>query len=30
VSIENAEWIETSYPGFVDDMRALGAAMAWE
>lgn len=30
VSIENAEWIETSYPGFVDDMRALGAVMAWE
>jgi 5-enolpyruvylshikimate-3-phosphate synthase len=30
VSIENAEWIETSYPGFVDDMRALGAAMSWE
>ena len=30
VAIENAEWIETSYPGFVDDMRALGAEMVWE
>lgn len=29
VSIDNAEWIETSYPGFVDDMRALGARMEW-
>ncbi|NBD96391.1 MAG: 3-phosphoshikimate 1-carboxyvinyltransferase [Gammaproteobacteria bacterium] len=30
VAIDNAEWIETSYPGFVDDMRALGAEMVWE
>jgi len=30
VEIDNAEWIRTSYPGFVDDMRALGAEMAWE
>ncbi len=29
VEIENAEWIRTSYPGFVDDMRALGAEMEW-
>jgi len=30
VLIENAEWIRTSYPGFVDDFRALGAVMYWE
>lgn len=30
VAIDNAEWIRTSYPGFVDDMRALGAEMVWE
>ena len=30
VAIENAEWIQTSYPGFVDDMRELGAEMSWE
>jgi 3-phosphoshikimate 1-carboxyvinyltransferase len=30
VAIGNAEWIRTSYPGFVDDMKALGAEMAWE
>ncbi|WP_376696482.1 3-phosphoshikimate 1-carboxyvinyltransferase [Wenzhouxiangella sp. EGI_FJ10305] len=30
VAIDNAEWIETSYPGFVDDMRALGAEMEWK
>jgi len=30
VQIDNAEWIRTSYPGFVDDMRALGAEMEWE
>lgn len=29
VTIDNAEWIETSYPGFVEDMRALGAEMEW-
>lgn len=29
VIIDNAEWIRTSYPGFVDDMRALGAEMEW-
>ncbi|QOC21654.1 3-phosphoshikimate 1-carboxyvinyltransferase [Wenzhouxiangella sp. AB-CW3] len=29
VEIENAEWIRTSYPGFVDDMRRLGADMEW-
>ncbi len=29
VEIDNAEWIRTSYPGFVDDMRALGAEMEW-
>ncbi len=30
VVIDNAEWIRTSYPGFVDDFRALGALMRWE
>jgi 3-phosphoshikimate 1-carboxyvinyltransferase len=30
VVIENAEWIRTSYPDFVDDLTALGAEMAWE
>lgn len=30
VAIDNAEWIRTSYPGFVEDMRALGAEMEWE
>ncbi|RFF30908.1 3-phosphoshikimate 1-carboxyvinyltransferase [Wenzhouxiangella sediminis] len=30
VTIDNAEWIETSYPGFVEDIRALGAEMVWE
>ncbi|NBB93112.1 MAG: 3-phosphoshikimate 1-carboxyvinyltransferase [Gammaproteobacteria bacterium] len=30
VAIDNAEWIRTSYPGFVDDMTALGAQMDWE
>lgn len=30
VLIDNAEWIRTSYPDFVDDMRALGAEMEWE
>jgi 3-phosphoshikimate 1-carboxyvinyltransferase len=29
VIIDNAEWIRTSYPGFVDDLRVLGAAMEW-
>lgn len=29
VTIDNAQWIQTSYPGFVDDMRALGAEMEW-
>jgi len=30
VAIDNAEWIRTSYPGFVGDMTVLGARMAWE
>lgn len=30
VAIDNAEWIRTSYPGFVEDMRALGAEMEWD
>lgn len=30
VRIENAEWIRTSYPGFVDDLSALGAVLHWE
>lgn len=29
VAVENAGWIATSYPGFVDDLRALGADLAW-
>lgn len=29
VEIDNAEWIRTSYPGFVDDLSALGAELAW-
>ena len=27
VTIEGAEWIQTSYPGFVDDMRTIGATL---
>ncbi|AKS41698.1 3-phosphoshikimate 1-carboxyvinyltransferase [Wenzhouxiangella marina] len=30
IVVERAQWIETSYPGFVDDMVALGADMQWE
>lgn len=30
VLIDNAEWIRTSYPGFIDDMRRLGANIYWE
>ncbi|MGY6555016.1 MAG: 3-phosphoshikimate 1-carboxyvinyltransferase [Wenzhouxiangella sp.] len=30
VLIDNAEWIRTSYPGFVDDLSALGAVIQWE
>ncbi len=30
VAIDNAEWIQTSYPTFVDDLCALGALMRWE
>ena len=30
VAIDNAEWIQTSYPSFVDDLCALGAVMHWE
>ena len=29
VTIRNAEWIGTSFPGFVDDLRALGADLEW-
>ena len=29
VIIEQAEWIATSYPGFVDDLNDLGADAAW-
>lgn len=29
VLIDGAEWIATSYPGFVDDLVALGAEMEW-
>jgi 3-phosphoshikimate 1-carboxyvinyltransferase len=30
VVICNAEWIRTSYPGFVDDLVALGAELEWQ
>ncbi|MEE4639651.1 MAG: 3-phosphoshikimate 1-carboxyvinyltransferase [Wenzhouxiangella sp.] len=30
VAIRNAEWIRTSYPGFVDDLAALGAELEWQ
>lgn len=30
VIIDGAEWIATSYPNFVEDMRALGAGMEWQ
>jgi len=30
VIIDGAEWIRTSYPGFVDAMVGLGARMAWQ
>ncbi|NEZ03477.1 3-phosphoshikimate 1-carboxyvinyltransferase [Wenzhouxiangella sp. XN201] len=30
VVIDNADWIRTSYPGFVDDMRGLGAELEWK
>jgi 3-phosphoshikimate 1-carboxyvinyltransferase len=29
ILIDRAEWIATSYPGFVDDLRALGAELDW-
>lgn len=29
VTIENAEWIETSYPGFTHDLRILGGHSEW-
>jgi len=29
VVIEEAQWLRTSYPGFVDDLTALGAELAW-
>ncbi len=29
VIIHGAEWMETSYPGFVDDLRGLGARLEW-
>lgn len=29
VLIDGAEWIATSYPGFIDDLVALGAEMEW-
>lgn len=29
VEIDNAEWIRTSYPSFVDDLSALGADIEW-
>jgi 3-phosphoshikimate 1-carboxyvinyltransferase len=29
VLIEQAEWIRTSYPGFVEDLNGLGADLAW-
>ncbi len=30
VIIDGAEWIATSYPRFVEDMRALGAGLEWQ
>jgi 3-phosphoshikimate 1-carboxyvinyltransferase len=30
LEIDNAEWIRTSYPGFVDDMTGLGARLEWQ
>jgi 3-phosphoshikimate 1-carboxyvinyltransferase len=30
VEIANAEWIRTSYPGFLDDLNALGAEFEWD
>jgi len=30
VEIDNAQWIRTSYPVFVDDMNALGAGIEWQ
>ena len=29
IEIDNAEWIRTSYPGFTDDLAALGAVVSW-
>lgn len=30
IVIRQAHWMETSYPGFVDDMNALGAQLEWQ
>lgn len=30
VEIDNADWIRTSYPGFTDDLSALGADLSWQ
>ncbi|MCA1780020.1 MAG: 3-phosphoshikimate 1-carboxyvinyltransferase [Xanthomonadaceae bacterium] len=30
VIIDGAEWIRTSYPGFVDDLNSLGAGLQWQ
>jgi 5-enolpyruvylshikimate-3-phosphate synthase len=30
VEIRNAEWIQTSYPGFVEDLGSLGARLEWQ
>lgn len=30
VSIDNAQWIRTSYPGFADDLGTLGASLEWQ
>lgn len=30
VVIDNAEWIRTSYPGFVADLQGLGADLTWQ
>ncbi len=29
IVIRNAHWMQTSYPGFVEDMNALGARLEW-
>ena len=30
IIIRDAQWMQTSYPGFVDDLNALGGQLAWQ